>query len=318
MAGFSYDAGTGEAGRATSSSPRNDPRSDWDATASGGDAQASLDSNDVSKGQGAAASSSEDNDVAGQGGDGPLSHADAGATSHAEGGASGAGRAGNAAGGSAGAAGKGRGGAGGGAGSGGAGGKGGTGGTLARGGSSGRAGSGGDDGAHAGDGGGGRVERALLFSEYVEGPAKAVELRALATSSLDGCEVVIYSNGGTKGAGVALAGELAEGQTYVLCSTDLVEQLGAVCNRTFGRTFNGNDAVTLECDGAVLDAIGEIGFDPKTAWTGSGVSTADQALRRRCSVTHGDTVATDPFDPSLEWQSHPVDELTGLGLPDCD
>jgi len=316
MAGFSYDAGTGEAGRATSSPPRKDPTSDWGVAASGSDAQAALDANDSPGGTAASVPSDEEDGSAGQGGDGPESHGGAGAASQPNGGHTG----GMSQGGHA-AAGTHGGGTGGSGGAGGAGGRAGTGGASARGGSAGRAGSGGD-GAHDGGGDGGRssVERALLISEYVEsGRQKAIELRALATSSLEGCEVVTYSNGATVGSPRAeLAGELDAGHAYVICSKELVEELGTACDQKFGFSFNGNDAVTLECDGTLLDAIGEVGFDPKTAWSGSDVSTADQTLRRRCAVTQGDTNATDPFDPSLEWQSYPSGDVSGLGSPDCD
>lgn len=302
MAGFSYDAGTGEeGGRATSSPPHKDPSSDWGPVASGGGAQATLDSNDSPAGHAATAPSNEEGGSAGQGGDGAESRGGAGAANQPNAGESGGmSHGGNAAAGKHGA---------------------GTGGASARGGSAGRAGGGGD-GAHddGGDGGRSSVERALLISEYVEsGREKAVELRALATSSLEGCEVVIYSNGATEDSARAeLAGELDAGHTYVICSKEVVEQLGTVCDRKFGFTFNGNDAVTLECDGTVLDAIGEIGFDPQTAWSASGVSTAEQTLRRRCAVMQGDSNATDPFDPSLEWQAYPAGDLSGLGSPDCD
>jgi hypothetical protein len=318
MAGFSYDAGTSEAGHATSSPPRKDPGGDWGSVASGSDAQAALDSNDAAGGQSASTPSHADNDGAGQGGDGSMSSVGGGAVNEPGGGGSGASAHGSSTG-----AGTHNGGASGAGGSGGTaarGGSSGAGGILARGGSAGRGGSGGSGGlGGGGEGGASHADHALLISEYVEGSReKALELRALSTSSLDGCEVVIYSNGASNIYHLDLEGELASGHTYVVCSKELVEQLGPVCDRKFGTTFNGNDAITLECDGAVLDAIGQIGFDPKTAWTGSGVSTADQVLRRRCSVTHGDSIATDSFDPSLEWQSHSLDDLTGLGSPDCD
>ena len=319
MAGFSYDAGTGEAGRPSSSPPRKEPTSDWGPTASGGDAQASLDSNDTSRGSATSSPSKGDDALAGQGGAFLVGDAGDSGTSPPSGGANErAGRGGSAA---AGKAGGGTGGLGGSAGASGHGGNTGAGGTLARGGTAGRAG-GGSSGEHDSGGGGasGPGEHALLFSEYVEGSAgKALELRALTTSSLEGCAIVLYSNGATTGkTSAALAGELAADHTYVICSRELAEELDTVCDRKFGVTFSGNDAVTLECDDVVLDAIGQVGVDPGTAWSGSGASTADQTLRRRCSVTRGDTVATDPFDPSLEWQSHPLDDLTGLGTPDCD
>ena len=46
---------------------------------------------------------------------------------------------------------------------------------------------------------------------------------------------------------------------------------------------------------AILDVIGQVGFDPVTEW-GSGLgSTADNTLRRKATVTQGDTNPSDSF-----------------------
>ena len=53
--------------------------------------------------------------------------------------------------------------------------------------------------------------------------------------------------------------------------------------------FNGDDAIVLRKGTTVLDLIGQIGFDPGTEW-GTGVtSTADNTLRRKPTITAGDT-----------------------------
>jgi hypothetical protein len=158
----------------------------------------------------------------------------------------------------------------------------------------------------------------LLFSEYVEGSStfKALEITALADTSLEGCRVATYFNGGTTPTAVALAGTLLAGESHVLCSTALSSAI-TVCDQTAGLTFNGDDAIALECDGSAVDAIGQIGFDPGTAWGMGDLSLLDHTLRRNCTVTAGDANATDAFDPAGEWSGHPLDSFEDLGLRSC-
>ena len=77
--------------------------------------------------------------------------------------------------------------------------------------------------------------------------------------------------------------------------------------------FNGNDAVVLRKGTTVIDAIGQIGFDPGTQW-GTGLqSTADNTLRRKSAVEVGDANGSDPFDPAVEWDGFATDTFDGLG-----
>jgi hypothetical protein len=100
----------------------------------------------------------------------------------------------------------------------------------------------------------------LFFSEYVEGTSsyKALEIAAREASTLAGCRLVTYSNGALTGANIALDGVIARGGTYVLCSSSLATLLGDVCQRATNLSFNGDDAVALECEGTALDVIGQI------------------------------------------------------------
>ena len=77
--------------------------------------------------------------------------------------------------------------------------------------------------------------------------------------------------------------------------------------------FNGDDALTLEKSGVVIDRFGQLGVDPGSAWTGGGVSTLDQTLRRKPGIVTGDPNATAAFDPSVQWDSYPLDTASGLG-----
>lgn len=205
-------------------------------------------------------------------------------------------------------------------------------GSAGKAGSAGRAGSaGGGGGGSGGSGGdetgmsaGGTAGHAgtppsVLFSEYVEGSSryKALELRALTPAVLDGCRIATYSNGGTSPKSLTLSGTLGAGATLVVCTPDLAALLGPVCTLSASLSFNGNDALALECGEATLDVIGQVGVDPGEAWTSGDVATANQTLRRRCAVTRGDTERDDAFDPALEWVALPTDDFSGLGSPDC-
>ncbi len=158
----------------------------------------------------------------------------------------------------------------------------------------------------------------FLFSEYVEGSStyKALEITAQVDSSFDGCRVALYFNGASTATGTMLEGTLGAGQTYVICSSALAGVI-ASCDRTAGLTFNGDDAITLECDGQVIDAIGQVGVDPGSAWGQGDVSLLDHTLRRSCEVTVPDSNASDAFEPALEWQGLPQDTFADLGLRDC-
>ena len=160
---------------------------------------------------------------------------------------------------------------------------------------------------------------ALSLSEYVEGSAsfKAVELRALEASTLDGCRLATYFNGASSPSNLALSGALAAGTAYVLCTSSLASSLGSVCDRVANLSFNGDDALVLECDGVVLDSIGQVGFDPGSAWKSGDASTLNRTLRRRCGIDAGDREIGDSFDPDGEWASLPEDTFDGLGDVAC-
>ncbi|MBO0351923.1 lamin tail domain-containing protein, partial [Phormidium pseudopriestleyi FRX01] len=159
----------------------------------------------------------------------------------------------------------------------------------------------------------------LFISEYVEGSSnnKALEFYNGTGSAIDlaagGYSVEMYFNGNTPaGLTINLSGTVAHGSTFVLAHN--MANLGILPNQTNGNGwFNGNDAIVLQKNGIILDAIGQIGFDPGTAWTGGGVSTLDRTLRRKTTITTGDSNPNNTFNPSLEWSGFPVDTFSGLG-----
>ncbi|PIQ07950.1 MAG: hypothetical protein COW71_14570, partial [Ignavibacteriales bacterium CG18_big_fil_WC_8_21_14_2_50_31_20] len=63
----------------------------------------------------------------------------------------------------------------------------------------------------------------------------------------------------------------------------------------------------------IIDVIGQIGFDPGTEWGSGSISTADNTIRRKTEVGIGDSVGTDVFVPSLEWDGFAIDTFDGLG-----
>jgi hypothetical protein len=165
---------------------------------------------------------------------------------------------------------------------------------------------------------------ALLFSEYVEGSVgtnKAVEIRNAGTMAVDlaaaSCMVRIYSNGSMTGSMIALTGTIAAGDVYTVCVNATTIPMASCDQVAGGLTFNGDDAIAIQCGGALIDVIGQIGTDPGSAWGTPPTSTVDTTLRRRCAVTAGDPIGTDAFDPSAQWLGLADGTIDGLGLPAC-
>jgi hypothetical protein len=178
---------------------------------------------------------------------------------------------------------------------------------------------GGEAAGRAGAGQGGAPVHAFFFSEYVEGSSsyKALEITAREASSFAGCRLVTYFNGSSSGSGILLDGALSGGSTYVLCSTALGTLVGSACHRATNLTFNGDDALALECDGTLIDVIGQIGVDPGDAWGSGDASTLNHTLRRNCSSISGDRDGSNSFEPASEWSAFSADTFDGLGQAEC-
>ncbi|MDJ0778903.1 MAG: hypothetical protein QNJ85_13635 [Gammaproteobacteria bacterium] len=163
----------------------------------------------------------------------------------------------------------------------------------------------------------------LLFREYIDGSAdnKAIEVFSASAGTVDlsACQVRIYANGSAAAtAAVTLAGNLAPGDLHVVCKFGAGGIIAGACdtaNADFD--FDGNDAIELVCAGDTLDVIGEIGFDPVLEWAGGGAGTANETLRRDCLVTLGDSDGSDAFDPSAEWTSTGLVDLSNIGIDHC-
>ncbi|MBO0932999.1 cellulose binding domain-containing protein [Fibrella aquatilis] len=164
----------------------------------------------------------------------------------------------------------------------------------------------------------------LFFSEYIEGSSnnKALELYNGTGSAINlatGQYIIqMYFNGGiTASTTINLTGTIAPGGTYVVAPTSANATILTKANQTSGSAFyNGNDAIVLRKGGAagtIVDAIGQVGFDPGTEWGTGLASTADNTLRRKASSCTGDVNASDAFVPSVEWDGFAIDTFDGLG-----
>jgi hypothetical protein len=171
-------------------------------------------------------------------------------------------------------------------------------------------------------GGGGLSD--LFISEYIEGTSnnKAIEFYNGTANPIDlvaGIYTVeMYFNGNTTvGLTISLTGIVNDDEVFVLAHSSSVAAILAVADQTNGSAwYNGDDAIVLKKNGVVLDAIGQIGFDPGTEWGTGLVSTADNTLRRKSGAISGDTNPNDAFDPSINWNGFATDTFSGLGTPD--
>ncbi|WP_155969106.1 DUF4347 domain-containing protein, partial [Kamptonema formosum] len=164
----------------------------------------------------------------------------------------------------------------------------------------------------------------LFISEYVEGSGnnKALEFYNGTGAAIDlaagGYAVDIYSNGSaTVSFTHNLTGTVASGDVYVLAlNNNTNAAILAEADQTNTDQFswyNGDDAVVLRKGATVIDAIGQVGFDPGNQWGAGATSTQDNTIRRNPNVTAGDTNPSDAFDPSLEWIGFANNTYNGLG-----
>ena len=163
---------------------------------------------------------------------------------------------------------------------------------------------------------------ALFFSEYVEGSSnnKALEIYNPGNTAVDvsAYSVKLYANGGTIPTNTQLlTGMILPGATLTLVNSAFSTTAAISGNKVVSSAanFNGNDALTLEKNSIVIDAIGQVGFDPGTAWTSGTVTTLNKTLRRKAAITGGSTPPVRPatWDVSLEWDAFPMDTFDGLG-----
>jgi len=194
----------------------------------------------------------------------------------------------------------------------------------------------------------------LFISEYVEGPGNnnAIEIYNPTNSSIDlaGYTINRYSNGASSGPeSWQLGGMIASGDVIVIGNGQLdsvwvstywslpvdpsfYSMLDLHCNGDYDANstfyFNGDDAMTLEKNGNIIDIFGKVGEDPGSAWTddvtagytdanGGTWWTKRQTLIRKPTVEIGITQNPILFNPTAEYDSLPDATYTQLGSHNC-
>jgi hypothetical protein len=166
----------------------------------------------------------------------------------------------------------------------------------------------------------------LIISEYVEGSSynKYIEIYNAGTGAADLSKYVVrlYINGETNASNSTKldtligAPSLAAGGIIVIRNSKaaLLLPLGVTAYVSSVCGFNGDDAITIEKDGTIIDMFGEVGNDPGSSWNVAGSSSAavDKTVRRKSSVVQGNTNWAN--SSSSEWDVvATTDDVSNLG-----
>ena len=161
----------------------------------------------------------------------------------------------------------------------------------------------------------------LFFSEYIEGSSnnKALEIfngtGGTVNLATQGYNVQMFFNGATTaGLTINLTGTVNDGDVYVIAQSTADAAILAQADQTSSASwFTGDDAVVLRKGTTIVDVIGQVGFDPGTAWGTGSTSTVDHTLRRKTTVCAGRTNGGSAFDPAVEWSGSAINTFGGLG-----
>ncbi|MBL9148785.1 MAG: lamin tail domain-containing protein [Phycisphaerae bacterium] len=163
----------------------------------------------------------------------------------------------------------------------------------------------------------------LFISEYIEGSSnnKAIEIYNGTGAAVDlgagGYKLLQYNNGSsTPNQTFNLTGVIANGDVFVAANSSANATILAQADFTNGNlNFNGDDAIVLVkgAGNTVVDAFGQVGFDPGTEWGTGLASTSDNTLVRKVAICAGDTNGSNAFDPASEWDGFAVDTFGTLG-----
>ncbi len=169
----------------------------------------------------------------------------------------------------------------------------------------------------------------VFISQYIETNSgttpKGIEIfnptnNDIVFSSSNNLQVYQGTNGGSCSAisGTnTTSGTLKAGEVWVIGTSNLVTYANNNGTDISGTTdyefqFNGNDALQLYLGGVLQDVIGTCGTDPGSAWTGSGVSTANNNIQTKDGICEGTT--SNWTDPSLRFETVAVGTtMTGFG-----
>ena len=148
---------------------------------------------------------------------------------------------------------------------------------------------------------------ALLISEYIEGSSnnKAIEIANFTGTTVDLSNYSLKK--ATNGAGsftstLALSGTLGNGQVYVIVHGSANATLLSAANLTNNSvlSFNGNDAIGLFKNDALIDLLGDT--------TSSANFAQNSTLQRKTAV-----VSPNTFYTNTEWVVLPEDTFSGIG-----
>ncbi|MGM0596810.1 MAG: hypothetical protein ACQES9_07195 [Myxococcota bacterium] len=153
----------------------------------------------------------------------------------------------------------------------------------------------------------------IYITEYIEGSSfnKAIEIffaEVPGTYDTSNCSILTYNSGTTPHYTITLlASNVSTGDFYVLCHNDVETGMEPYCDQfSSSLSYNGDDAIELVCESTTWDIMGEIGNN-------NDIWGEDVTLRRKSTVTSGDTNGLDAFDPTIEWDEFAANSYTDLG-----
>jgi len=161
----------------------------------------------------------------------------------------------------------------------------------------------------------------VFISEYIEGSAsiKGIEIYNATNAgvNLSNYQLKIYNNGATSPTfTIGLSNVIINpGSIYTVVSESFAIQIAGELQVVpdIGIAFNGNDAIVLLSSGTIIDSIGQVGFDPGSAWGTEPNTTWNHTLVRNPGILIGDTNPNDAFDPVTHWTAYAVDTFTYFG-----
>lgn len=171
-----------------------------------------------------------------------------------------------------------------------------------------------------------------IISQYVETDSgttpKGIEIWNNTGSAIDFSTNNLEIYQGTNGGGLQFkkridSGALGDGEVIVVGTSDIGTYLtnsglGSVTFVSYGFAFNGDDALSITLNDVTTDVFGNPGSDPGSAWSGNGVSTANQNIQLKSDIITGDIDGwTDPSERFETVSTTPTGAggLDGFGLP---
>ncbi len=167
----------------------------------------------------------------------------------------------------------------------------------------------------------------LFISEYREGsvPYNSIEIYNPSSSAinLSSYTLNMYGNGSASPTRTSsMVGVLAPGETFSATTNHpatnatLKSEADSVYSFPWAGIFTGDDAITLEKNGVIIDVIGVVGTDPGSEWTVTGTngvngSTNDYTLVRDSTVRKGQT--NWGLSAANEWMVFPNSNVSFFG-----